>query len=83
MASKSKKRKVEDEDKVPEEIEEQCLDCHHSLANIEKILKPLLPTSRTVSEEKVSSTLDRTQIHSYFLLLGSLSHSSLILTMHH
>ena len=68
MASKSKKRKVEDEDKVPEEIEEQCLDCHHSVANIEKKLKPLLATSRTVSEEKVSATIDHTQIHSLFFI---------------
>lgn len=68
MASKSKKRKVEDEDKVPEEIEEQCLDCHHSVANIEKKLKPLLATSRTVSEEKVSATIDHTHFHSLFFI---------------
>ena len=69
MASKSKKRKVEDEDKVPEEIEEQCLDCHHSLASIEKILKPLLVTSRTASEEKVSAIFNCTQIHSLFFFI--------------
>ena len=73
MASKSKKRKVEDDDKVPEEIEEQCLECHHSLAKIEKHLKPLLATSRTASEEKVSAILNCTQIHSLFLLLSCLS----------
>lgn len=49
-----KKRKVleaeEGEDTVPEEIEEQCLECHHSLAGLEKLLKPLLTTPRATDE---------------------------------
>ena len=68
MASKSKKRKVEDEDKVPEEIEEQYLDCHHSLASIEKILKPLLATSRTASEERYLPPSRSTPIFYYLVL---------------
>ena len=50
----SKKVKMEheeeDEDSVPEEIEEQCLECHHALADLEKLLKPLLTTPRALDE---------------------------------
>ncbi len=41
------------DDSVPEEIEEQCLQCHHSLAAIDKLLKPVLSCSRSELEEKV------------------------------
>ena len=42
-----------EEDAVPEEIEEQCIDCHHALASLERLLKPLLETTHTAVEEKV------------------------------
>ena len=55
-ASKKKMKKVEDEDdeEVPEEIEEQCLDFHHSLSKFEKLLKPVLSEARP-SHEAVSN----------------------------
>ena len=30
------------DDSVPEEIEEPCMQCHHSLSGIEQMLKPVL-----------------------------------------
>lgn len=42
---------IEEDDSVPEEIEEQCLNCHYSLANLETLLKPVLSTNRPNDEE--------------------------------
>lgn len=33
------------QDEVPEEIEEQCVNCHHSLSAIDRILKPILSSN--------------------------------------
>ena len=41
-------------DEVPEEIEDQCVECHHALASVERLLKPLLATSHGAVEEKAS-----------------------------
>ena len=41
------------EDLVPEEIEEQCLQCHHSLVAIDRMLKPVLDVGRLQLEERV------------------------------
>ena len=41
------------EDLVPEEIEEQCLQCHRSLVAIDRMLKPVLDVGRLQLEEKV------------------------------
>ena len=42
------------DDNVPEEIEDTCIDCHHSLASVERLLKPLLATKREELEQDVS-----------------------------
>lgn len=42
------------DDSVPEEIEEQCLQCHHALAAIDRLLKPVLASSRPQMEDTVS-----------------------------
>ena len=42
------------DDSVPEEIEEQCLQCHHALAAIDRLLKPVLASSRSQMEDSVS-----------------------------
>ena len=44
----------QEEDEVPEEIEDQCVECHHALASVERLLKPLLATSHGAVEEKAS-----------------------------
>ena len=44
----------EDQDAVPEEIEETCLQCHEGLAGVDTLLKPVLAISRTNLEDKVS-----------------------------
>lgn len=52
----SKKSKIEtevDEDAVPEEIEDQCLNCHYSLANLENLIKPLITTTRATEDQQV------------------------------
>ncbi len=45
---------AESEEELPEELEDQCEDCHKALAEVERILKPLLSLSRAQTEEKVS-----------------------------
>ena len=45
---------AESEEELPEELEDQCEDCHKALAEVERILKPLLSISRAQTEEKVS-----------------------------
>ena len=47
---------AEDEE-LPEELEDQCEDCHKALTEIERLLNPLLSTSKAQSEEKVSPFL--------------------------
>ena len=42
------------DDNVPEEIEDTCIDCHHSLASVDRLLKPLLATTRADLEQNVS-----------------------------
>ena len=42
------------DDNVPEEIEDTCIDCHHSLASVDRLLKPLLATKREELEQDVS-----------------------------
>ena len=41
------------EEELPEELEEQCEDCHEALAGVERLLKPLLSTNKAQTEEKV------------------------------
>ena len=52
VGEEAPKVKEEDEDEVPEEIEDQCSDCHQSLAKLEKLLKPVLAEARP-SHDKV------------------------------
>ena len=40
-------------DDVPEELEDQCTNCHMALAGIEQLLQPVMAVSRTQMEEKV------------------------------
>ena len=42
------------DDNVPEEIEDTCIDCHHSLASVDRLLKPLLASKREDLEQDVS-----------------------------
>ena len=44
---------VDEDDSVPEEIEEQCLQCHESLVATDGLLKPVLSVGRAQLEEKV------------------------------
>ena len=41
------------DDSVPEEIEEPCMQCHHSLSGIEQMLKPVLAVGRAHTEQQV------------------------------
>lgn len=45
---------MSDEEFVPEEIEEQCTECHRALAAVERLLKPAVSLNRSQIEEKVS-----------------------------
>ena len=47
----------DDDDFVPEEIEEECTQCHEALAAVERLLKPPLAMSKSQLEEKVISAL--------------------------
>lgn len=47
------------EDEVPEELEEQCTNCHMALGGIEQLLLSMMSVSRTQMEEKVSFYLTR------------------------
>jgi len=38
------------DDSVPEEIEEPCMQCHHSLSGIEQMLRPALSVGRAQIE---------------------------------
>lgn len=44
-------------EELPSELEDQCSECHKSLAGIERLLKPLMAMSRVQVEEKVSFTV--------------------------
>ena len=46
---------VNEEERVPEEIEEMCLNCHYTLGNIDQLLKSVLCTKKAHMEEKVIS----------------------------
>ena len=50
-------RRGEDDDSVPEEIEETCLEVHESLAGVDSLLKPVLSVSRGILEDRVSARL--------------------------
>ena len=39
---------------VPEEIEDQCTECHKALAAVERLVKPVLSLNRSHLEDKVS-----------------------------
>ena len=43
-----------DDDNVPEEIEQQCVDLHHAVAAVDTVMKPLLTTNRAALGETVS-----------------------------
>ena len=43
-----------EDEELPAELEEQCNDCHKTLAGVEMLLKPLLSISKAQTEEKVS-----------------------------
>ena len=43
-----------DDDQVPDEIEEQCVELHHTVAAVDRVIKPLLATNRTALGETVS-----------------------------
>lgn len=45
---------ADDQDKVPEEIEEQCVEVHHAVATVDRALRPLLSKSRAGLEETLS-----------------------------
>lgn len=45
--------KMDEDDSVPEEIEDQCLQCHESLVGTDRLLKPVMSVSRTQMEERV------------------------------
>ena len=47
------------DDNVPEEIEDTCIDCHHSLASVDRLLKPLLATKREECKTLASSAAKR------------------------
>ena len=51
------------QDEVPEEIDEHCVNCHHSLAAIDRILKPILSSNMAEIEDgdkvNLPNTLDR------------------------
>ena len=44
---------MDEDDSVPEEIEEQCLQCHESLVGTDRLLKPVMSVSRAQMEERV------------------------------
>jgi len=44
-----------DDEELPEELEDQCEDCHKALTEVERLLNPLLSTSKAQTEEKVIS----------------------------
>ncbi len=44
---------MSDDEDVPEEIEDHCIECHHSLASVERLLKPLLASNHAAIEDKV------------------------------
>lgn len=68
MASTS----ANDAEELPDELEDQCTECHRSLAGAEKLLKPLLALNRSQVEDKVRYIL------SYFKhRLGALISSQL------
>ena len=46
---------ADDGDKVPEEIEQQCVDLHHAVAAVERSMKPLLATNRVALGDTVST----------------------------
>ena len=45
---------MSDDDFVPEEIEDECTQCHKALATVERLLKPPLAMNRSQLEEEVS-----------------------------
>lgn len=51
-------------DELPAELEEQCSECHKSLAGVERLLKPLMAMNRTQIEEKVFTSNWRA-LHSF------------------
>jgi len=46
------------DDSVPEEIEEPCMQCHHSLSGIEQMLRPALSVGRAQTEQQVRSMVN-------------------------
>ena len=60
MAAVEVGRRGEDEedDAVPEEIEETCLEVHEALAGVDRLLKPVLSVGRVSLEERVRHRSD-------------------------
>ena len=50
-----------EEEELPEELEDQCVECHHALGSVERLLKPVLATNHAALEEKVQSI--HSQLH--------------------
>ena len=46
-----------EEEAVPEELEEQCVECHHALGSVERLLNPILGTNHAAIEEKVCTCM--------------------------
>ena len=46
-----------DDDNVPEEIEQQCVDLHHAIAAVDTVMKPLLTTNRAALGETVQQAM--------------------------
>lgn len=44
---------ADEQDEVPAEIEQQCVDLHHAVAAVDRTLRPILSTNRTALGEKV------------------------------
>ncbi|CAI8046291.1 Nuclear nucleic acid-binding protein C1D [Geodia barretti] len=56
----------EEDDAVPEEIEETCLEVHEALAGVDRLLKPVLSVGRVSLEER----MDELDSASLILLLA-------------
>ncbi len=46
-----------EEEAVPEELEEQCVECHHALGSVERLVNPILGTNHAAIEEKVGNSI--------------------------
>lgn len=51
---------MSDEDFLPEEVEDQCTECHRALAGVERLVKPVFSKNRSQLEDKVSIDMPQT-----------------------